>query len=306
MFIVMDLLIPIFLLILLGFFFKKIKFPHQDFWTYLDKFNYFVLFPSLLVYKLSTANINSITSVDFILVSTIAILILSLLLIVYNKLFPTNGSSFTSIYQGSIRFNTYVFLALVDAIFGDYGIVVGALLITFMIPLLNLLSISSFVIYVSDVKITIKSFGKSIFTNPLILACLFGGGINFIGLSLPLVIENTLSILTLASLPLGLLSVGVGLNLSNLVNAKAELIVASIAKLILLPILMLSIGYMFNLEPLYLSIIVLFSSIPTATSAYILAKELGGDIKLMSSIISLQTILSIISISIFIQFIYIP
>ena len=306
MLIVIDILIPIFLLISLGYFFKKIKFPHQDFWTYLDKFNYFVLFPSLLVYKLSTANIHDITNIDFIMVATIAIVVLSIFLVIYNKFFPSQGSSFTSIYQGAVRFNTYVFLALVDAIFGDLGIVIAAFLITFMIPLLNLLSISSFAIYLSNSKVTMKSFAKSIFTNPLILACLFGGGLNFVGLSLPLVIKNTLSLLTLAALPLGLLSVGVGLHLSNLVDAKAQLLVSSIVKLIVLPLLMMAVGNLFNLSQLHLSIIVLFASIPTATSAYILAKELDGDVKLISSIISLQTIVSIVSISIFMQFIYIP
>ncbi len=306
MIIVIDILIPIFLLILLGYFFKRINFPHEDFWTYLDKFNYFVLFPSLLIYKLSTANIQNINNIDFILVATLSIIILSIILIIYNKLFPSKKDAFTSIYQGGVRFNTYVFLALVDALFKDTGLVIAAFLIAFIIPLLNVFSIGIFSLYIPNVKVTFLSFFKSIFKNPLILACIFGGSLNFMGISLPILIENTLSILTLAALPLGLLSVGVGLHLSDISNTKSQLIVSSISKLIILPIIMLCIGYMFNLEKSYLSILILFASIPTATSAYILAKELGGDTKLMSSIISIQTIVSIITISIFMQFIYIP
>ena len=90
MLIVLNVLVPIFILILLGYFFKQIKFPHQDFWLYLDKFNYFVLFPSLLFYKLSTANIKSITNFDFIIVAIIAILLLSAILIILNKIFKSS------------------------------------------------------------------------------------------------------------------------------------------------------------------------------------------------------------------------
>ena len=58
-------LIPIFLLILIGFYFKKIKFPSNDFWASADKLTYFVLMPSLLIYKLSTANLEGLKAFDF-------------------------------------------------------------------------------------------------------------------------------------------------------------------------------------------------------------------------------------------------
>jgi len=300
---IINILLPIFILILFGYFLKKIKFPHEDFWKHIDRFNYYILFPSLLIYKLSTANIKNIQNFDLIIVATLTILILSILLIIYNKLFALDNSSFTSLYQGSIRFNTYVFLALVDGLFKDTGIVIAALLIAFMIPLLNLLSISAFSYYIPNSKVTFYSFFKSIFSNPLILACIFGASLNILGLNLPNILLNTLSILSLAALPLGLLSVGVGLHLSNISSTKLELFISSIVKLIIFPLLIFLMAKLFNLDSTYTSILVIFGAVPTATSAYILAKELGGDVKLISSIISIQTIFSIITISIFLQFI---
>lgn len=298
-----NILVPIFLLILLGYFFKTIGFPHTDFWKYIDKFNYFVLFPSLLVYKLSTANMEAIHNIDFVITAILSILFVSVVLIIFNKFFPSDNSAFTSIYQGGVRFNTYVFLAVVDGLFGDMGLVIAAFLITFLIPLLNVLSIGIFAYYISEVKVSVFSFLKSIFKNPLILACLFGGSINFLGLEFPTIIQNTLSILTLAALPLGLLSVGVGLHLSNLSSMKKELFISSVAKLIILPLCMFTFAFVFQIEGLFLAILILFATMPTATSAYTLATELGGDTKLISSIISFQTIISIITISIFLQFI---
>ncbi|MGB3751008.1 MAG: AEC family transporter, partial [Arcobacteraceae bacterium] len=113
---IINTLTPIFLLILLGYFFKHLKFPDEDFWKHLDKFNYFVLFPALLVYKLSTADIHDIISFDFIIVAALALFVVSVLIMVLNKIMKFENSSFTSIYQGAVRFNTYVFLALTNAL----------------------------------------------------------------------------------------------------------------------------------------------------------------------------------------------
>lgn len=300
--IIVNTLIPIFLLIAFGYLFKHLKFPDESFWKHLDRFNYFVLFPSLLIYKLSTANIKESVSFDFIFVAIISLLVLSIILITINKKLKFENSSFTSIYQGAIRFNTYVFLALIDALLSPTEFVLAMLLITFLIPFINILCISIFSSYVPKNKISIISFTKSIFTNPLILACLFGGAINLLGLGFPLLIENTLSILSAAALPLGLLSVGVGLHLSELKETKMAMVVSSFAKLLVLPLIMFIIGSFFGLESDKMVLLILFASMPTASSSYVLARELGGDLKLISSIISIQTIVSIVTISIVIAF----
>lgn len=296
---IINTLAPIFLLILLGYSFKHLKFPDESFWKHLDRFNYFVLFPSLLFSKLSTANIQNIIDFDFIVVASVSLVLLSIFLILINKILKFANSSFTSIYQGAVRFNTYVFLALTYALLSEENFVMGMLLITFIIPLLNIFCITVFASYVPKNKITVSSFLRSIVTNPLIVACFFGGTFNFLGLHLPLFVENTLSILSSAALPLGLLSVGVGLHLSSIGSTKVALVLSSFSKLILLPFIMYLICLLFDVENDKMILLILFASMPTASSAYALARELGGDLKLISSIVSIQTILSIFTISIF-------
>jgi len=297
---IINTLLPIFLLISLGYFFKKIKFPDESFWKHLDRFNYFVLFPALLFYKLSSANIKNIVSYDFIIVTVIALVIISILVIMINKFFKFEKSAFTSIYQGAIRFNTYVFLALTDALLSAEGFVTGLLLMTFIIPFINVLCISVFSVYVPKNKITVISFLKSIITNPLIVACLFGGVFSILGLSFPTLIENTLSILTTAALPLGLLSVGVGLHLKEIRETKMAVVLSSVGKLLVLPTIMYIICLVFGIKNETMTLLVLFAAMPTASSAYVLARELGGDLKLISAIISIQVIVSIFTVSVFI------
>ncbi len=301
---IIEALLPVFFLILLGYFFKRIKFPNEEFWVSSDKFTYYILFPSLLIYKLSTASLDGINGFNFILSAFLTMVILTIALMLFNKFIKKfRGDSFTSIYQGSIRFNTYVFLALVDAIFGDKGLVLAALLMTFMIPLINIFCISIFSVYATNSKIDIKSFTLSIVKNPLIMGCLVGGFLNFFGISLFTPLEKTLGILSSAALPLGLLSVGVGLHLSQIKEAKLELILALFIKLIIYPFIIYLIGVYLGVQGLALAVLVVFGSMPTAPSSYILARQLGGDLKLMSAIITLEILLSIISIAVILSII---
>ena len=219
-----------------------------------------------------------------------------IVLIILNKFKTTKASAFTSVVQGGIRFNTYVFLALADAVLGDNGIVLAAILLTFVIPFINILCITIFAIYISNDKLNFIYLLKSIITNPLIVACVIGGTINFFGIEFPIVINNTLEILSKAALPMGLLSVGFGLVIKEIKSSKKELLISSLAKHMVLPILIFIFGKLFGIDGMMLSILVLFAVLPTAPSSFILARQLGGDIGLMSSIITVQTLVSIIFI----------
>ena len=295
-------LIPIFLLILLGYSLKRIKFPNEEFWESADKFTYFVLFPSLLFYKISTASLDGIDGFSFVLSAIITLIIISVVLIVMNYFsFMFEGRAFTSVYQGAVRFNVYVFLALTHALYGDSGIVLAALLLTFLIPTINLMCIGVFSVYAPSCKPTIISILKSIFTNPLILACFLGGAFNFFDFRLISYIEKTLAILSSAALPLGLLSVGVGLHLSNIKEAKMELLSSLFIKLALFPAMIFFVANGLGVSGLPLSILILFGAMPTAPSAYILSRQLGGDSKLMSSIITTEILVSSVTIFVLLQ-----
>jgi len=294
---IINTLIPIFCLIILGYFFKKIQFPDESFWKHLDKFNYFVLFPSLLFYKLTTADIKNILTFDFILIGLVAIATTSVFLIILNKFMRVENSSFTSIYQGAIRFNVYVFIALSSTLLSNESFVMGMLLMAFVTPFINILCISIFSLYIPKNKISIVSFLKSIMKNPLIVSCVLGVSINISGFSIPTILENALSIVSSASLPMGLLSIGVGLHLSALKDTKMLLFISSFAKLILLPIIVYILCLLFEINKDITMLMILFAAMPTGSASYVLARQLGGDLKLISSIISIQVILSIFTIS---------
>ena len=295
-------LIPIFMLISLGYIFKRVSFPSLEFWPMMDKFTYYVLFPSLLMYKLSTANLSGINSFDVVITAIIALVLMVLLTLMLGRFKTIEKRAFTSVIQGAIRFNTYVFLALIDALLGDSGLVIAAVLIAFAIPFINFLCIGAFSYFINKEDLNVFKFLKSIFTNPLIVACLVGGLLNISNIALPVVVLKTLAILSAAALPLGLLSVGVGLELSHINSAKYELFLAVILKLLFFPLVIVLVALFFTISNEALWVLILFASMPTASSSYILARQLGGDLKLMSSIITVQTLLSIATVGVIIGF----
>lgn len=294
-------LLPVFGLIIIGYFFKIINFPSHEFWPMADKLTYYILMPALLIIKLSNAKFQS-DSFEFVLVSLIAIFITLLFLLFFNKKYPIKNSSFTSVVQGGIRFNTYVFLALCSSIFGEHGLVLAAIIISFAIPFLNVLCITIFALYQNNQKINLLYIFKSISTNPLIISCLIGAFINFLEINIPISISNLLKILGNAALPLGLLSIGYALVLTEIKSAKKDLTLTMFAKFIVLPFFIYLLAKIFNLDDIMVSVLVLFAIMPTAPSAFILARQLNGDISLMTSIITVQTILAALFLIIFVNY----
>jgi malonate transporter and related proteins len=137
---------------------------------------------------------------------------------------------------------------------------------------------------------------RQIVTNPLILACLAGAVLNLTGIGPPPVLGEMLRLLGRAALPIGLLAVGAALDLEAARRAKRVSGLASLLKLAALPALAYGLGAAFGADGVALSVGVVFAAVPTATSAYILARQLGGDAALMANLCTLQTLLALVTL----------
>jgi hypothetical protein len=225
--------------------------------------------------------------------------IMSGLLLILRPRLTKKDAAFTSVFQGSIRFTSYIGLAAAFSLFGKEGLYLAAVLITVLIPLVNVLSIMVLVRYGGQEGGWYWIF-TTVIKNPLIIACLAGMLINLLGFQLPAVVENLATILGKGSLPLGLLAVGASLQITAMKKMGPEIIYASLLKLILLPTLMWLACTLIGVDNLSTAVAVLFAALPGSPLSYILAKQLGGDTKLMSSIIAIQTGVSMISLPIII------
>jgi predicted permease len=288
-------LLPVFLIIICGYGFKKSKFPGDDFWPGAERIVYYFLYPALLFSSSAGASWEFFSVASMVWAILAAMFVMSGLVLLLRPRLTRNDASFTSVFQGSLRFTSYVGFAAVFSLFGDQGLYLAAVFITVMIPVVNILCVMVLVRYGGQ-----KSGWYWIFTtvikNPLILACLSGMAFNLLGLKLPAMAENFTTIIGRGSLPLGLLAVGASLQVTSIKQAGHEVIYACLLKLILMPLLMWLSCTLFGVDNLSTAVAVLFAALPGSPLSYILAKQLGGDTRLMSAIIAVQTGISMVSL----------
>jgi len=281
---------PVFVLILFGALLRRLDFPGAHFWPQAERLTYYVLFPAMLIHKLANAQVG-----DTPLLPTFGNILLlmlagSTLLYLLRRAVATSPAAFTSVFQGGIRFNTYIGMAAVDALYGDAGLVVAAVTVAIMIPLVNVLCVSAFHLTLHRGNLGPKALARLLLSNPLILGSLTGIALNRSGIGLPGWSESMFALLGSAALPLGLLAVGVALDLRALRGATRELLASTALRFVAMPLLLLLGLQLMPLPELNARVMLLFAVLPTATSSYILARQLGGDTGLMANIVTLQTL----------------
>ncbi|MFQ3231245.1 AEC family transporter [Reinekea sp.] len=284
-------LIPILLLIGLGFLLKRVKFLPVEAWAGIEKLTYFVMFPALLINTLGNQNIDGTPWPTMLLIIFLVLLLTTLALLVMHLL-PNSDSSaqFTSIFQGGIRFNTYIALSVSGAYFGAEGLALASIGAGFMIPMINFLCVGVFVFYGKSEARSAKVFIKQLVMNPLIIGCAIGAVLSVTDIGLPGVTSQITEIIGRAALPLGLLAVGAALRPELITGHFNAIFKSSIIQFLLKPVLLLSLCYWLGLDGIAAGVLLIAFISPTASSAYILARQLGGDLESMASIITLQTL----------------
>ncbi|HSW63536.1 MAG TPA: AEC family transporter [Dissulfurispiraceae bacterium] len=295
-------LLPIFALIAGGFLLRAAFIRSETLWRLVEKSAYYVLFPSLLIVTLSRLRFDAGTLAPLLAITTAALLIVAAFLLVFRLRLPFDGPAFSSVFQGAIRYNTYVGLSAASAVYGEPGIALMALLAAAMIPTVNILSVYVLSRFASQNGFSWQTVTGGLVKNPLILSALTGLSLSVFELQLPGMVADILGALGKASLPLGLLAVGAGLNLTSISGHARSIALGSVLKLIVLPTLVWVMGMLAGIDYAPLTVAVLYSSLPTASSAFILARELGGDHSLMASIITVQTMLAFLTMPVILLF----
>src|SRR5699024_10463069 len=126
-------------------------------------------------------------------------------------------------------------------------------------------------------------------SNPLVLGCVAGAAANLTGVGLPTPVAAVLDPLAAASLPIGLLCVGAGLRPFSVGEQARALIASTVIKLFVLPGLSLLSLLVFDVPAVPALVGMIFQSIATASSGYVMARRLGGDAGLMAALMAGQT-----------------
>ncbi len=297
---VVNNLFPVFALLLFGHLLKRAGLTHDVFLKTADKLIYFIFFPVLLFWKIGASASDYIGGPGLYKAAICAVVSVYMLSSLFIKVFRVDAYQAGSFSQSCYRFNTYIGMAVVLNALGEVGARQFSILIGLIIPLINILAVSTLSWFSKD-KVSLRKrallTAKALLTNPLIIACLAGIAYwKLIG-AFPVFIDNTFRLASFVTLPLALFSIGGALTLRGMKNHFRLSLVACGFKLVILPL----VGYLFlrafDASGISFKVGMIYFTLPTSTALYILSSQLSSDTELASAAIALSTILSFFSLS---------
>ena len=296
----LTVILPVFLLILVGFALRRSALFEESFWLSAERLAYFVLLPCLLVAICADADLGGSHYLGLSGAIAGGMVLVTGACLALRPAIGGDGARFTSVVQGAIRFNGYVGLAIAAGLYGDAGLAAAAIAVLTIVLCGNVISVvvlSAFATRAPNAPAPdALRVLRQCASNPLIVACAIGLLINLTGLGLPDVVAGLLDLIGRAALPIGLLAVGAGLRFEFGGGQGRALAVSTGLKLAVLPLVTLVLAWMLGVAGTPLVIAVLFNALPTASSSYILARQMGGDAPLMATIITAQTLIALITL----------
>ena len=281
---------PVFALILMGYGLRRGGIPSTEFWNLNDRLVYWVLMPALFFAKISAADLSGGLG--------------QYAMLLYAGFFAAIGCGWllgrgiaapqaSSLLQGSARFNTFIGLAIAEAVFGTQGLQIAVLGSALLVPVVN-------VTVVTLMTRQLGGGGKSILIglvkNPLILSICTGVLFNLAGLNEVPVLHEIARILGSAALPIMLLCVGANLKIRGLSGSARIIGVSMIGKFLINPAAVLLAAILLGADPLTVQVALIFAALPTGAASYTLAREMRGDAPLMAAIITAQTLISFVTL----------
>jgi malonate transporter len=284
------LLLPDFLLIVVGFVVCRYTALNRPVWDAAERLVYYLLFPVLLFNSIVKSPLQPGQTLSLALagVGTVGC---GIVLAMALKRWPgVDARLHASGAQTAFRFNSFIALALAERLGGPQGLAWMALLIALSVPLCNVAAVWPLARHGGH------SYARELLRNPLILSTVAGLVANLIGLKFPDAVATTLQRIGLAALPVGLMAVGAGLRLGGL-KASPGLAAAFLSiRHAVLPAVAIALTALLALGAEQRLVVVLFAALPTASSAYVLAARMGGDGSFVAGLVTVSTLLGMVSV----------
>ncbi len=291
--------LPVFVLIAVGYGLRKSDFLPDATWRPIEKLSIHLFYPGFLIPAIWHADLSGGGAGAAGSAAVVAVLIVATLTLLAKPLMTIEGPAYTSVFQGVIRWNSFVFLPVIQTVYGAEGLALAAVVIAAIIPVTNILCVIVLVRWGADQRVTSPlALAKAIFSNPILLACLIGLALNFAGVPRIPGISDTFQLLGAAALPLGLIVAGAGLSFAAVAQRKVTIGLVSVVKLGIMPPLMWGLCVLFGGDAMAQGVALLCGAAPGAAASYILARQMGGDAPLMAGIVALTTVGSAVTIPI--------
>jgi malonate transporter len=289
-----QLLLPDFSLILCGYLVCKYTALNRTVWEQVESLVYFFLFPILLFNSIVRTSLD-LQAASHLIMAGLVLGVSSVTLSYSIPKLPLlkkhiDAQLHASSAQVAFRFNSFIALALAERIAGPEALLLIAVLIGVCVPLFNVAAVWPMA------KHAQRSLGRELIRNPLILATASGLIVNIIGLHVPNWMEPTLQRMGAASLALGLMAAGAGMQFGHLMKAKCLAVALLLIRHLITPLIAWVLARMFDLDGIQTSVLLAFSALPTASSCYVLASRMGYNGAFVAGLVTISTLLGMLSL----------
>jgi malonate transporter len=255
---------------------------------------YYFLFPVLLFHSIVKSPLD-LTAASSLVGAAISLAVCAIALSYSLPRWPWFGKRLdvrlhAASAQVAFRFNSFILLALADRVAGPQGLLLVAVIIGFCVPIFNIGAVWPMARHAN------RGFARELIRNPLIVATASGLAANLLGFSMPIWLEPTVNRIGQASLALGLMAAGAGMQFASMATAKALAVAVLSIKHLAMPVMAFGLARLFRLDPLQTSVLLTFSAVPTASSCYVLAARMGYNGPYVAGLVTLSTLLGMVSL----------
>ncbi len=300
----LNVTVPIFLVILLGYFIRRIGVVSDSFIDVANKYVFQIALPVMLFKDIAMTDTLSHVKVSFVMFCTLTTVVMFMLVWFASILFIKDKSLVGAFAQASSRGSAAILgVAFVENICGNAGM--APLMIVAAVPFFNILSVIILIFSAElaegegsvDKHGAVKKSLKGIATNPIILSILAGILFSLTGLDMPAIPARTINYVAQTATPLALIAIGGGFKAKEAMTRLKPAVVASMVKLVVLPGVFLPVAALFGFDKSEMAAILVMLAAPTTISCYIMAKNMKNDSVLTSNVILITTIVSSLTLT---------
>ncbi len=289
-----QLLFPDFSLIVCGYLLCRYTALDRKVWEPIEILVYYFLFPVMLFYAMVKSPLDW-ASTSSLMGAGLSLGVAGIALSYSLPHWPVLGRHIdrrlhAASAQIGFRFNSFIALALADKLAGPEGLVLIAVLIGVCVPLFNVGAVWPMARHGQI------GFLRELRRNPLIIATASGLVANLLGFSMPEWLAPTVNRIGQASLAMGLMAAGAGMQLGSLAQAKTLGGLVLGIKHLGMPIIAVGVAMLFRLSPTQTTVLLMFSALPTASSCYVLAARMGHNGAYVAGLVTLSTALGVLSL----------
>ena len=288
--------VPVFAMIALGWGLKWRGFLTDDGWRAVERLTYFAFYPAFLIPAVWRADFAGGAAGPVALGTVGAALVVAGLTVLAKPALRISDPAFTSVFQGVVRWNGFVFLPVAGAVFGPTGLGVAAVAFGVLAPALNVICVLVLARWGAGQGGGWRLALASLARNPIIWACALGAALNLIGAPKPQLAMATFDLMGPGAIALGLITAGAGLSFRYAASRPTLMLTVAAIKLVLLPVGMFWLTGMLGGDRMAQGLALLAGASPGAAASYVMARQMGGDASLMAGVVALTTVLSAFTI----------